>query len=81
MNVFRDADAAHRPELRLDGWIDGNDTATQNLAGTFFRSNYHETSQGGWLYIEDDVERYSPDREVILQLYRRAAALRTAHSA
>jgi len=29
----------------------------------------------GWQYIEDDVDRYCPDRELILQLYEEAERL------
>src|SRR5207249_345016 len=50
-----------------------NDYATRNWQ--FYRTNYHKMSKGGWLYIEDDVERYSPDRELLLQLFEKTDAL------
>jgi hypothetical protein len=32
-------------------------------------------SKAGWKYIEDDVDRYCPDRELILKLYEEADRL------
>ena len=40
--------------------------------GQFYRANYHKTSEGGWTYLDDDADRYSPDRDVLLDLYRQA---------
>jgi hypothetical protein len=34
-----------------------------------------KVSKGGWKYIEDDVDRYCPDRELILKLYEEADRL------
>ena len=42
---------------------------------TNYRFNFHKVSQGGWKYIEDDVDRYCPDRELILKLYEEAERL------
>jgi hypothetical protein len=40
-----------------------------------YRFNFHKISQGGWQYIEDDVDRHCPDRELILALYEEADRL------
>jgi hypothetical protein len=32
-------------------------------------------SPAGWLYIEDDAERYCPDRDIILAAYARSEEL------
>jgi 5,5'-dehydrodivanillate O-demethylase oxygenase subunit len=78
MNVFRDPVKIERPERR----IPGNDGAGSSpVLGTSikqqisYRENYHKVSAGGWLYIEDDVDRYCPDRELIVELFRRTEAL------
>jgi hypothetical protein len=40
-----------------------------------YRGNYHKRSKGGWLYIDDDADRYCPDRETIVELYAKTEAL------
>ena len=40
-----------------------------------YRFNFHQVSEGGWKYIEDDVERYCPDRDLILKPYEEAGRL------
>ena len=42
---------------------------------TSYRFNFHKVSKAGWKYIEDDVDRYCPDRELILKLYEEADRL------
>ena len=42
---------------------------------TDYRFNFHKVSKAGWQYIEDDVDRYCPDRELILKLYEEADRL------
>jgi hypothetical protein len=42
---------------------------------TSYRFNFHKVSKAGWKYIEDDVDRYCPDRELILKLYEEANKL------
>jgi hypothetical protein len=37
--------------------------------------NFHKVFQAGWKYIENDVDRYCPDRELILKLYEEADRL------
>ena len=69
MNVFRSAPESGvleppRPE------------GEAKPAQLFYRGNYHRVSQGGWQYIEDDADRYCPDRSVILDLYQRLEAMR-----
>ncbi|MCY4583649.1 MAG: Rieske 2Fe-2S domain-containing protein [Chloroflexi bacterium] len=78
MNVFRDPSTIERPERALE---QDSETATQVLMsrgtrGTVsYRANYHKVSKGGWLYIDDDVDRYCPDRDTIVRLYREAEEL------
>ena len=75
MNVFRDPAKIHR----MDRSFAAQKAA---IAATFvdrrYRANYHKMSRGGWPYIDDDVERFSPDRETILELYRRTEAVQKA---
>ena len=42
---------------------------------TSYRFNFHKVSKAGWKDIEDDVDRYCPDRELILRLYEEADRL------
>jgi hypothetical protein len=76
MNIFRDPACAESPELR----IPGNEGPSPNFVSSdmgptsVYRANYHKKSPGGWLYIEDDVDRYCTDREQVLDLYRRVEA-------
>jgi len=73
MNVFRDPAEIDSPELR----IPGNETGDAPMRGTIlgasvtYRENYHKISKGGWPYIDDDADRFCPDREVILDLFRK----------
>jgi hypothetical protein len=39
------------------------------------RFNFHKVSKAGRKYIEDDVDRYCPDRGLILKLYEEADRL------
>ena len=32
----------------------------------------------GWLYLDDDIDRYCPDRDTVVELYRRASELGVA---
>jgi len=81
MNVIRDPaeNVPWRPTL--EGWpVATIEAATQPGRGrrgtaTDYRFNFHKVSKGGWQYIEDDVDRYCPDRELILQLYEEAEKL------
>ncbi len=75
MNVFTDPATIHRPELALappdvEGatLVSGGRTDNNSL---YYRSNFHKVSKGGWLYLDDDVDRYCPDRDTIIELYRR----------
>ena len=73
MNVFRDPDSVDRPELALE---QDPETAQDLFTGrrigaaVYYRANFHKVSKGGWLYIDDDVDKYCPDRDVIVRLYR-----------
>jgi 5,5'-dehydrodivanillate O-demethylase len=68
MNVFRDPEKNVRleppvPSLReLRG---GHVTSSQQ-----YRAQYHKAGGGDRAYIEDDVDRYCPDKELLLELYR-----------
>ena len=78
MNVFFDPQAAERPELRIPGFAEeelSENSIVSNSLGQYYRGNYHKMSPAGWLYIEDDAERYCPDREIILAAYARAEEL------
>jgi 5,5'-dehydrodivanillate O-demethylase len=75
MNVFRDP--AENESLELQ--IPGSDGAAPSLSAfgsqVDYRGNFHKRSQAGWLYIDDDADRYCPDRELIVELFERTAAL------
>ena len=79
MNVFRDPATIDSPELSIPG-----NEGTAPLRDSMFREavsyreNYHKTSAAGWLYIEDDSDRYCPDREIVLDLFRKAEAVLAA---
>ncbi len=73
INVFRDQSSIERPELILEARPDVADrlfTGRRAGAATYYRSNFHKVSKGGWLYIDDDVDRYCPDRDTLVRLYR-----------
>jgi 5,5'-dehydrodivanillate O-demethylase oxygenase subunit len=80
MNVFRNAAAAESPELR----IAGSEGAAPSLAAfgaqVDYRGNFHKVSKGGWRYIDDDADRYCPDRDLIVELFAKTAALTKAGS-
>lgn len=79
MNVFRDVADIESPELALDPLgIDGMaliNSGRTDTAASFYRLNFHKVSKGGWLYLDDDVDRYCPDRSTIIELYRQASEL------
>jgi 5,5'-dehydrodivanillate O-demethylase len=80
MNVFRDPETIESPELALapqgvDGMALSNAGRTDSSGAAFYRSNFHKVSKGGWLYLDDDVDRYCPDRTTIIELYRQADQL------
>ena len=70
MNVFRDPARNARlepPVHSLKEMKGGHVDASQQ-----YRANYHKTGNGDRAYIEDDVDRYCPDKELLLELYRKA---------
>jgi len=77
LNVFRDPEEAERPERRIPtraGYQPFVRPGEPSSAG-FYRSNYHKISKGGWPYIDDDADRHCPDRDTIIELYRRTEEL------
>ncbi len=81
MNVLRDpADNVPWGAI-LEGWPKATiEAATQpsfarQRGATDYRFSFHKMSGGEWKYIEDDVDRYCPDRELILKLYEAADKL------
>jgi 5,5'-dehydrodivanillate O-demethylase oxygenase subunit len=78
MNVFREGNV---DSLELE--IPGNEGAAPVLGTSVgaqldYRGNFHKASKGGWLYIDDDADRYCPDRDTIVELYRRTEELTRA---
>jgi 5,5'-dehydrodivanillate O-demethylase oxygenase subunit len=76
INVFRDPSKIDRPERRIpgnQGMSPVQNTSIQQQIS--YRESYHKVSAAGWLYIEDDVDRYCPDREIILKLFARTEGL------
>jgi 5,5'-dehydrodivanillate O-demethylase len=79
MNVFRDPDTIEAPELVLvppgqkQGRVDGSGNLSGSGKGILnHRLNYHKKSKGGWLYMDDDVDKYCPDKETIVRMYEQA---------
>ena len=74
INVFRDPSTIDRPELALEppeiDRVTQENVAAKNAV--VYRSNFHQMSKGGWLYLDDDIDRYCPDRDTVVELYRRA---------
>jgi 5,5'-dehydrodivanillate O-demethylase len=71
MNVFRDQNV---DSLELE--IAGNEGVapvfnTSVASQVNYRGNYHKISPRGLLYIDDDVDKYCPDRNMVVELYRR----------
>ena len=79
MNVFRDPATINSPELTIPGA--GGEAPIRNTAhrnSVAYRENYHKRSEGGWLYIDDDADRFCPDRDLIVELFRKTEAVRAA---
>lgn len=76
MNVFRDPRTIDSPELTIAG-NEGQAPiqGTSVRAQVDYRANFHKRSKGGWLYIDDDADRFCPDRDLIVELYQRAEDL------
>ena len=69
-------DRAPRTVLEQDSETASQLLMSRGTRGTVsYRANYHKVSKGGWLYIDDDVDRYCPDRDTIVQLYRETEEL------
>jgi hypothetical protein len=81
MNVIRDPAENIPWTPTLEGWPAATIEAATRRSRTLrqgttdYRFNFHKESKGGWQYIEDDVDRYCPDRELILKLYEEADRL------
>jgi 5,5'-dehydrodivanillate O-demethylase len=81
MNVFRDPATIESPELRIPGHEVGAAAPTRSTVlgrSIRYRDNYHKAAPDGGLYIDEDVDGFCPDREVILELYRQAEKVRLA---
>lgn len=66
MNVFHDP----KKNVRIQPPVPSQSAVRSR--GQYYRSNYHKTGGGGWSYMDDDVDRYCPDKDLLLELYRRA---------
>lgn len=66
MNVFRDP----KKNVRIHPPVPSQSAVRSR--GQYYRANYHKTGGGGWSYMDDDVDRYCPDKDLLLDLYRRA---------
>ncbi len=66
MNVFRDPTKNRRLEPPVPSQGEFRET------GQYYRGNYHKVAAGGSSYMDDDVDRYCPDRELLQELYRKA---------
>jgi 5,5'-dehydrodivanillate O-demethylase len=73
MNTFRDP--ARNQRLRTPVYAREDRAARDGSAAGYYRDNFHKFSTGGWRYIEDDVDRYCPDKDLIIDLYERTESL------
>lgn len=69
MNVFSDAPDSPRIDPSPVKWADKADS-------TYYRGNYQLGKTRS--YIEDDVDRYCPDKDLIKELYRRTADIQAS---
>jgi 5,5'-dehydrodivanillate O-demethylase oxygenase subunit len=73
MNVFRDPGLIDSPELRIPGNEGTSPLRQSELRDQLsYRENFHKFSPAGWRYIEDDADRYCPDKDLILELFEQA---------
>jgi 5,5'-dehydrodivanillate O-demethylase len=72
MNVFRTGNVDSL-ELTLPG-ADSADPFEGTSVGALLasRNAFHKQSKGGWLYIDDDGDRYLDDRDLIVTLFAEA---------
>jgi hypothetical protein len=82
MNIFRDPAAIDSPELRIPGNESGEAPIRNTTLGASvgYRENYHKMSKGGWLYIDDDSDRFCPDRDIVVELFRKVEELNAARA-
>lgn len=80
MAVFRDPSANVRLTHPFPDPEDEAETSERrsSAAGGAYRDTFHHRTKGGWLYMDDEVERLSPLRDVILDLYNRSEQVRGA---
>ncbi len=74
LNVFRDAERATTPDLRLPG----ADTGLPPRGAEMILDGSHVHAEGGRLMFDDLGDRYVRDRDVVLELYTRSASLMAA---
>jgi hypothetical protein len=81
INVFRDPAQANISELDIPGHAE-DDLVEKSIGKTVaYRQNYHKMSKGGWLYIDDDADRFCPDRDIIVDLMTQAERLSQSQAA
>ena len=69
INVFRDADSAASPDMRIPGAQTG---LPARNATHMVLDRFHERSTGGRLMIDDVVDRHNRDRDLIVALYEKS---------
>ncbi len=69
MNVFRDP----AKNVRLEPPVPSQGQSRET--GQYYRGNYHKVAAGGTSYMDDDVDRYCPDRELLQELYGKVEEL------
>src|SRR5581483_3815691 len=69
INVFPDTGDGSRIDHSPVTWREGRD------GSQYYRYNYHQKGGAGRTYMEDDVDGYCPDKDLILDLYRQTAEL------
>ena len=76
INVFRDPAENESLEMQLYAKTEGTrgdrENQTQMSTSGYYRSNFHKISKGGWPYIDDDADRFCPDRDLIIEMYRQS---------
>jgi 5,5'-dehydrodivanillate O-demethylase len=81
INRFWDVASADSPDLRIPGFEGNSRDRWSSLkdeaeANTITRQNIHKMSMAGRPYLDDEVDRVTKDRDLLLELFQKTADLR-----
>ena len=72
VNVFRDVETAESPDLRIPG---AETHLPARNASSMILEGFHQRAEGGRLLIDDVVDRYNRDRDLIVEMYEQSEAV------